>query len=857
MKQAEKAMAAIGAGGHPSVRKSPLALAEAVFDRLPAKGKPQGTEWTVLAAILLEREAESAAAGGSEKGAFAGGAGVGSGGGGLPAPPSQLQVLTLATGNRCLGLRDMRPDGSVVNDSHAEVLAVRALRHRLLEEIEQQLQLQGGRRKMEEQAAGGGGAVAAAGTVGSAASTPLVDPSPCWMLQRRKEDGLFSLKPGLKLHLYISDSPCGDAAIYSDGQAAADEGQEVAGAGKGAAGAGAGAGAGPAISAMSACASVAERGKKKTGAKLIRLLDGSAAVPAASVAAVTTAAGREEEEGEEGEQGEQANEARRSAGAVDSGDSQGTTTQPHPQHRPQDLGQDLGSLRIKSGRSDLPPDKVTRSMSCSDKICRWQLLGVQGALLSRYLAAPIFLSSIAVSPENCMGQESTLDGCSPAGAAIDGASGLLASATAGGTKSNSCEPLTLSVQSPHTAAVLQKEALSSGAPDDWEQLGVQCLTPEQRKHSLAPAGAALLRALQLRLVVPATAAAASATCFGALMPTQTPSAQPLPPLPTLILLPEKFKKGRYAVMQEAAAGTPAATSQLSSLQCAPIPPTASSSVSSAAFSSSSLLPPSEGSSGARWPAAGEASSLIRVSPSGAAINAYIPATQPLFPADNGKRRASNASGTLSLSAATPGKALAPSALSAEATLSGSGRLLGSSAKTASDKAMSRLCKGKRLQLLCRIERLLRCEREENVRDSSTSSTSAEVEKGGRASGADRACLHLLYAVMKGRPLASCSAPVPAAASAETAAASAGCGESAVNISQPRLPGMLLQYGVARRAFLGQQLEKLHGEATPAADAVVQRAKDEAGETVPVSLSPFQSWLQESDGMLTFPCGCKQ
>jgi tRNA-specific adenosine deaminase 1 len=50
-----------------------------------------------------------------------------------------------------------------------------------------------------------------------------------------------------------------------------------------------------------------------------------------------------------------------------------------------------GVLRTKPGRGD-----PTISMSCSDKIAKWLVLGVQGAMLSVFFKNPIYLDALIV-----------------------------------------------------------------------------------------------------------------------------------------------------------------------------------------------------------------------------------------------------------------------------------------------------------------------------------------------------------------------------------------------------------------------------------------------------------------------------
>ena len=93
----------------------PDLIASAVFDfyyTMPNRGKPQRSEWTVLAgvvALILEFDPV---------------------------------VVCVATWTRCIGKSSMKPDGTILHDCHAEVLARRCLIHQTyLELIEESVPL--------------------------------------------------------------------------------------------------------------------------------------------------------------------------------------------------------------------------------------------------------------------------------------------------------------------------------------------------------------------------------------------------------------------------------------------------------------------------------------------------------------------------------------------------------------------------------------------------------------------------------------------------------------------------------------------------------------------------------------------
>lgn len=122
------------------------------YDKLPnSKRLHKDTEWTILSAIVMER---------NEK---------------------DLNVVAMGTGTKCIGANMLSPHGDILNDSHAEVIARRAFIRFLLFQI-------------------------------NAARMQKIE-SIFRMNESMKRFVLAS--SDIKFHMFTTSSPCGDASIFA------------------------------------------------------------------------------------------------------------------------------------------------------------------------------------------------------------------------------------------------------------------------------------------------------------------------------------------------------------------------------------------------------------------------------------------------------------------------------------------------------------------------------------------------------------------------------------------------------------------------------------------------------------------
>jgi hypothetical protein len=287
-----------------------------------------------------------------------------------------MWVVSCATGTKCT-TQYQDYNGCVLHDSHAEVLAKRGLVRVLWKEII----------SMERK--------------NKSLSSPSLSPSPD--AKKEKGHGVFNtakhppllvpaetttpkkncyrLNPKIQLHLYSSDSPCGDASIYNisvgndaerGGGREDDDSQQ----------------------------------KRRQQHKQEVLFTGAKIVVSNATGVTALDCG-----GDHQLLSSTSSHAMKNRNNSISENNNNDDDHPHHNENKKLNGtagvvvareeiQVLGKLRTKSGRSNLPSHLRSTSMSCSDKLVLWSVLGLQGGLLTTALNPPfIQLSSIVVSSD--------------------------------------------------------------------------------------------------------------------------------------------------------------------------------------------------------------------------------------------------------------------------------------------------------------------------------------------------------------------------------------------------------------------------------------------------------------------------
>ena len=268
-------------------------------NHLTKKAKPKpGQEWTVFAAIVAFHRTDD-----------------------------QMWVVSSATGTKCTA---QRHGEFILHDSHAEVLARRGFIRTLFNEIKEKESWN------NYEASKNGKAdkryLLEVGDDNEKSATEI---------DSTRKTKQYKLDSNIEIHLYISDSPCGDASIYGipSASSASNNTNEIL----------------------------------YTGAKVV--------VSQATKVNAADCGGEHQLLASENPTSEKEKE-------------EGT----HAPVVAREKVQSLGKLRTKSGRSNLPAHMRSHSHSCSDKIVLWSVLGLQGAMLTKYLNPPILpLTSVVVS----------------------------------------------------------------------------------------------------------------------------------------------------------------------------------------------------------------------------------------------------------------------------------------------------------------------------------------------------------------------------------------------------------------------------------------------------------------------------
>ncbi|KAF9438330.1 tRNA-specific adenosine deaminase 1 [Entomortierella beljakovae] len=245
-----------------------------------------------------------------------------------------IECISLATGSKCLPQGKLSPRGDLLNDCHAEILARRGFNRWCLVEMQACIH----------------------NPENSNNKFRFVGDQ---HMDESHDRRLFELvDPRVQFHLYVSQAPCGDATTGSLAQNQTDESRSTFLEGQ-----------------------KLQKSKEKVAMKETETKIDDSQGP-------TNAGSKHKRDSEDNMSVDIPSKQMKIEETI--ADLQGCD-QTLGLRRGR-IGYDaVGVLRTKPGRVDSEP---TLSMSCSDKIARWNILGLTSALVAPFLSKPIYLESI-------------------------------------------------------------------------------------------------------------------------------------------------------------------------------------------------------------------------------------------------------------------------------------------------------------------------------------------------------------------------------------------------------------------------------------------------------------------------------